>query len=1000
MRPLELRVTGLRSYQTETTIPFTGIDLLAIVGPTGSGKSSILEAITYALYGTATWGGRDTKALISDGALRMSVSLSFEADGQQWLITRSTPSGSYPPGTQELICTSDPTQPKIDGSAEVRARVVELIGLDYEGFKSCVLLPQGRFDQLLRATAAVRVGILKGILGLESLDDMCTRARALERLVQDRLDEITSRRQQFLPDPQQTLDQAQARIGLLQPRLAELTALQKQVDALVEEVREHLARCKEAGDAADRLSELIDKDLLAELKRLATVEAELAAEHAVAAEAAATAERRATEANDEVQTARSSRTMSGDVGEARAVVAATASELNALATDGTALADRIAELAAEKANLERAEGDCEQLAAKVADLVASAEAADAAVANARGSSATIHALIESLVAAREERAAAEREVQAALTAQEQAQIGQGDAESAHALAEADIAQAEAKLEAAQLADAVAEVAHHCRPGDSCPVCTRPLPDDFVPPRPTADVVALKQAASAARARGRDTGDKLSQARAATQAASERVASAHARHAAAREIWERLDATSLPGGLKAETVSADSETNALVDAPVVAAEAAVHIARDAWNSATVEHQQAVATCRARRAAAEQRAQEIGAERDRLAAREHAVREKLRALPHWIEISETPTGDELSEVHEGLASVLEAAEEREERGRAASASLAAAQSDLRAINERVQHEVKLPASSAVHRLTSLMTEANRHLADPYTAPALEAAVSELIPWAEEVAAAAGRVLAERRKSSQDEADTANAKQAKGLELLQNAGFEKSTDLRDAVSDVGGDIRYANAERNRARPQLEAVATLDALVVQAEQLRASLRELVYQLGDGQFVKFVVENRQRTLLRLASGIFRDVTSGQYGFSEDFRVVDRHTGAARTPDTLSGGEKFLASLALALGLVELAGRSGGRLQALFLDEGFGSLDPDALVVALDELEHRAQAGRLIAMISHVPAIAERIDNVMRVEKTPQGSRVSLLTEDERLQLLLDDATEAVAEVQ
>ena len=117
-------------------------------------------------------------------------------------------------------------------------------------------------------------------------------------------------------------------------------------------------------------------------------------------------------------------------------------------------------------------------------------------------------------------------------------------------------------------------------------------------------------------------------------------------------------------------------------------------------------------------------------------------------------------------------------------------------------------------------------------------------------------------------------------------------------------------------------------------------------------------------------------MTAGQYGFTKDFAIVDRRTATARTPDTMSGGETFLASLALALGLVELAGRSGGRLQALFLDEGFGSLDPDALDQALTELERRADTGRLIAIVSHVSAIAERIDQVLQVTKTPRRSEV------------------------
>jgi DNA repair protein SbcC/Rad50 len=149
---------------------------------------------------------------------------------------------------------------------------------------------------------------------------------------------------------------------------------------------------------------------------------------------------------------------------------------------------------------------------------------------------------------------------------------------------------------------------------------------------------------------------------------------------------------------------------------------------------------------------------------------------------------------------------------------------------------------------------------------------------------------------------------------------------------------------------------------------------------LTDGRFIGYVVTRRQRALLAFASEILGSMTGGRYGFAEDFRIVDRIFGQARGSKTLSGGEAFLASLALALGLVELAARGGGRLDALFLDEGFGSLDADALDDALGELERRAHAGRLVAVISHIRSVAERIEDVLQVSYEPEGSRVARVT--------------------
>jgi DNA repair protein SbcC/Rad50 len=95
--------------------------------------------------------------------------------------------------------------------------------------------------------------------------------------------------------------------------------------------------------------------------------------------------------------------------------------------------------------------------------------------------------------------------------------------------------------------------------------------------------------------------------------------------------------------------------------------------------------------------------------------------------------------------------------------------------------------------------------------------------------------------------------------------------------------------------------------------------------------------------------------------------VVDMVTNQARSVETLSGGETFLASLALALGLVELAGRGGGRVDSLILDEGFASLDSAALTCALDELERRAGSGKLVALVSHLGAVADMAPEVLYV---------------------------------
>ena len=154
-----------------------------------------------------------------------------------------------------------------------------------------------------------------------------------------------------------------------------------------------------------------------------------------------------------------------------------------------------------------------------------------------------------------------------------------------------------------------------------------------------------------------------------------------------------------------------------------------------------------------------------------------------------------------------------------------------------------------------------------------------------------------------------------------------------------------------------------------------RESLEEVADSLGDGHFIKWLVERRQQLLLVVASEIFAGMTGDRYRFATNFTIIDGRTGIARNPRTLSGGESFMASLALALGMAEIAARSGGRIGSLYLDEGFGALDPNALDEAITALELRARGGQMILIVSHVPAIAQRIERVLQVSPIPQVQR-------------------------
>ncbi len=107
-----------------------------------------------------------------------------------------------------------------------------------------------------------------------------------------------------------------------------------------------------------------------------------------------------------------------------------------------------------------------------------------------------------------------------------------------------------------------------------------------------------------------------------------------------------------------------------------------------------------------------------------------------------------------------------------------------------------------------------------------------------------------------------------------------------------------------------------------------------------------------------------------------DLEVLDAHTGTCRAAETLSGGESFLASLSLALGLADVVARHAGsiRMETMFIDEGFGALDAEALELAIRTLIDLMQDGRMVGIISHVPELRERIDARLEILATRGGS--------------------------
>ncbi len=187
MRPVKLEIAGFTAFRDKSTVDFTRLDLFAITGPTGAGKTSLLDAITYALYGKTARLNKAGKELVSQGATAMSVVFEFQVGARSYRVARAIRGATATVRLETL--ESGVWKPGAGRITDANAEIEKLIGLDFGGFTKTVILPQGQFDVFLRGDPKERRAVLAELLDVKIYGQMASSANSKSKDAQIRVEE-------------------------------------------------------------------------------------------------------------------------------------------------------------------------------------------------------------------------------------------------------------------------------------------------------------------------------------------------------------------------------------------------------------------------------------------------------------------------------------------------------------------------------------------------------------------------------------------------------------------------------------------------------------------------------------------------------------------------------------------------------------------------------------------------------------------------------------------
>ncbi|MEZ2127658.1 MULTISPECIES: AAA family ATPase [unclassified Sinorhizobium] len=1017
MRPIRLTMQAFGPYAGRTVVDFreaVSSGLFGIYGPTGSGKSSIFSAMTFALFGESSKADQETASLRSDHAdasLPTEVEFVFDIGADRYVVRRR-PEQTRPKQrgggetrdaheawlfkatgrSLEEITDASPGEPIAERkTGQVRDAIVGILGYGAEQFRQIVLLPQGKFETFMAAKTDKRLEILRELFDV-----------SIYRRMAAKFKEDAAEAEREIKQARQVCAARLASEGFESP-----DALVAGIDAAhaaieVETTREMTAAAAFATttSALSAARQLEDQFLQTERAKLELAalagradhihELELRIDSAKRARLLVDVERHAREAEDDVAKAIAALESATETNEAAVVKAEAAARTHEQELARAGELDRLSQIGEELRRHRATLSDADQSAAKVAATRSAVEQAqiafDGVLDRIEGHYHEKTAREQALQAAREretlrQRLAVDRMI--AESALKSAELyDTATAAAKEALEEKDAlaiehtaciqreTDAQARFVAAELALANVQAIHlaaKLRPGEACSVCgslTHPTPASG-----RIENVGLDQAF-------KDAKVDLERAQLSSQDAARRLASAETR---LQERQARLEELAPPEWPVEDLQAAVSEIIAQMGelGPVAdLAAAEMRIVAITTEIKSAEHlREDIRTELNSLKTAETVA------RDRFEQAIASVPELLRE-PNALSTALAENQRELSARRTTARNAEEDARQCREAALIASSKMEAARQALElAALRRDKTSAELTARleqsglteeqfAAFKPLIDLIETYEQEVADYRSAVAIARSNDETFSRAME-----GRerpditALEAAQRTAEDDLDAVKSVLARSQARLQHLNrlrFEIASELQrlDRVEAETASLRTLAALFNADNPLRLDLETF-AIGAMFDQVLAAANQRLGPMSGGRY-----------------SLEREIETGG-GRSRQglgIRAFDVHTGKARPTSTLSGGETFMAALSLALGLSDIVESVSGqvRLDTIFIDEGFGSLDTENESGTLDQvlqvLTNLVGQRRVVGLISHVPLVQESIPNGFYVRKEPLGS--------------------------